>query len=153
MEDVVVRIVTAIFIAVVSAFVTVRLSLNRFYVEKWWERKANAYTTIIEAIHHMRHYCNEQLDAASEDRDLSEKREKELESRRKDAADEIQKAIDVGSFVLNEEAAELLASLGKELYRAKAEPTWWDYLAKQEEALRNVLPKLKEIARRELRAK
>ena len=56
------QVVSAIVIAVISARVTVHFALKRFYSEKWWERKTEAYTAIIEALHHVRNYADTNLE-------------------------------------------------------------------------------------------
>lgn len=59
-------------VATVSSVVTVRLALRRFYSEKWWERKSSAYTTVIEALHHVREYTDTNLDFAYRGKDSPE---------------------------------------------------------------------------------
>jgi hypothetical protein len=39
-------------VAVLTAIITVQLSFRRFQAERWWDRKADAYSRIIEALHH-----------------------------------------------------------------------------------------------------
>ena len=41
-----------VMVAIVSAYVTVRLALSRFRAEQWWTRKADAYASILEALHY-----------------------------------------------------------------------------------------------------
>lgn len=153
MKDILINAAAAVLIAVISAFVTVKLSLRRFYSEKWWERKAKSYESIMEALHHMKKYCDEQVIAAIEDTKISETREQELEKRRKDAADEVSKAIDIGSFIISDEAVQLLSGLDKELHKAREEETFWEFLDVQSTALGKTLPKLREIARKDLEVK
>ena len=56
------NLVVGLVIAVVSARVTVHFALKRFYSEKWWERKAEAYSSIIEALHHIRNYADHHME-------------------------------------------------------------------------------------------
>jgi hypothetical protein len=44
---------SSLVVAIIVAILTVQLSLRRFYREKWWERRLDAYTRVIEALHHM----------------------------------------------------------------------------------------------------
>ena len=147
------NIITGIVIAVVSAVITVKLSLKRFYSEKWWEKKSNSYASIIEAMHYMKKECVEHLSAAQESRVLSDDEEKKLEANSKKSADEISKAIDVGSFVICDEAVNLLSELDKNLHKAREETDWWAYLGVQQDALEETLPKLRQIARKDLKLK
>ena len=47
------ELLVGLVVAVVASLVTVRLSLKRFYAERWWDRKADAYTRVIAALHQM----------------------------------------------------------------------------------------------------
>jgi hypothetical protein len=51
MEDALITLLLNIVTAVVAAIVTVRLAIRRFYAERWWERKAIAYETLLGAMH------------------------------------------------------------------------------------------------------
>jgi hypothetical protein len=46
MEQIALTIFTGILIAAATSWITVQLSLKRFREEKWWERKADAYSNI-----------------------------------------------------------------------------------------------------------
>jgi hypothetical protein len=63
---------------VVTAVVTVRLSLRSFYSEKWWERKAETYTAVMDSLHHMKRYDGSMLEQAFGYSELPEDRQKEL---------------------------------------------------------------------------
>jgi hypothetical protein len=54
-------IVLGLVMAVVSARVTLHYALKRFYFEKWWERKAEAYNSIFEALHHLKNQADHEL--------------------------------------------------------------------------------------------
>lgn len=47
-----------VLLAVITAAVTVRLSLRNFYTEKWWERQAEAYSEILESLSHMKRHTD-----------------------------------------------------------------------------------------------
>src|SRR6266536_1374619 len=51
-------ILPGLVIAVVTAIITVRLALRRFYSERWWERKAQAYSDILEALYISQAYAD-----------------------------------------------------------------------------------------------
>ncbi len=72
------NLVIGIVVAIVSARVTVSLALRRFYAEKWWERKWEAYTGIINALHHMKNYDDHHLAFAEHSIDLPEEANVEL---------------------------------------------------------------------------
>ena len=57
------QLLTGIIIAAVSAWVTVQLSLRKFRKEKWWERKADTYSNVIEALYNSKAYPQHFMDA------------------------------------------------------------------------------------------
>ncbi len=91
--------------AVIASYITVRLSLRRFYSEKWWEKKAEAYSAILEALHYMKRSFDEDLEADMLRREIPEDRKEQLRQKYREADDELKKRIDIGQFVLSDEAA------------------------------------------------
>jgi len=115
------NIVISLLIAVVSARVTLHYALKRFYFEKWWERKAEAYNRIFEALHHLKNHVDHELafiDIEPPVRLEGEKVLKELIEKMKSATGEIRKQADIGAFVISEEAVRALHTLQTELDEA-----------------------------------
>jgi flagellar biosynthesis/type III secretory pathway M-ring protein FliF/YscJ len=94
----------ALLIALLSAWITVKLSQRKFREERMWDRKAAAYERIIEAFHKSKKFSSEHLDAQYESRELVEDRDKELRRLSAEAREEISRAADVGSFTLSARA-------------------------------------------------
>ena len=67
-------------IALLSAWVTVKFAIRRFRSEKWFERRLEAYTKVIEALHFMKHCTETRFGATERGIDLSESVEDELEN-------------------------------------------------------------------------
>ena len=63
MDKVFITILTGIFIAGITSLITVHLSINKFRTEKWWERKADAYTQLLDALHNAKKFSDEHLRA------------------------------------------------------------------------------------------
>ena len=153
MAEVALSIFTAIVIAAISSWITVQLSLRKFRAEQWWERKAEAYSKIIEALHNSKAFSDQHLEAEYEARKLPEERSKELRLRAKAAHDEILKNIDVGSFLLSDEALSRLKQYQKEVEQAGKYQMWWQYLEADWSATNECLKDLIEIAKRDLKTK
>ncbi|MGO8763256.1 MAG: hypothetical protein ACLQUS_14825 [Desulfobaccales bacterium] len=116
--DIIISFIISVVSAVVSARVTLHYALKRFYFEKWWERKAEAYTSILEALHHLKNHIDHELEFNKIHPSLYEKGQKvlnELTEKMKDAIDEIRKQADIGAFVISEEAVNALHTLLTEL--------------------------------------
>ena len=101
-------------IAIVTAFLTVRLSLKQFRSEHLWERKIEAYERIIEALHNSKSYslrCLARLDSGIVASTGADEKARERVSQ---AVDEIAKVANVGGFLLTKEAVDRLKKYNKE---------------------------------------
>jgi len=58
MPDLITNLGTGLFVAIVTPVITVRLSLKSFVSQRWWERKAEAYSQIMEQLSYSEHYDN-----------------------------------------------------------------------------------------------
>jgi len=118
------QIITTLFssllVAIITAFIAVKLSLKRFYTERWWEKKAETYSKIVEALHRYKKYDEEKLEIEMEyPRDDNEEREEYLSKQWKDSNAELEKAVDLGAFIV---AAEVEAIIRDFLKRKKGDP-------------------------------
>ncbi len=102
---------TSLLIAILTSFITVQFALWRFHSEKWWERKADLYARLIEALYDMQTYNAEWIDHyVTDDDDISEKERTQaklrlidLRKRQGDADGEIRKLLSIGTFIASEE--------------------------------------------------
>ncbi len=102
------EIIQPIFISILVAVVTVRLSLKKYRSEKWWDKKVEAYSKIIDALHQLKNYCEQKLPAEYDGHSLSPEKERELSQQSQIAHREYFKALDVGSFIISNEAVKIL---------------------------------------------
>lgn len=117
-----------LLIALLSAWITVKLSQRKFRSERMWDRKVLAYERVIEAFHKSKKFSSEHLDAEYDDREVSEDRDKELRHLAKEARDEISRATDIGSFTLSLHALALLADYQRESEEEDHIQTWMEHL-------------------------
>lgn len=118
----------ALIIALLSAWITVKLSQRRFRDERMWDRKVLAYERIIEAFHKSKKFSSEHLDAEHVSRELSEERDSELRKLAGEAREEISKATDIGSFTLSAQALDLLAKYQVESNDVGHIQSWYEHL-------------------------
>ncbi len=102
------EITKIVLIPVLTAIITVKLSLNKFRTEKWWEKKAETYSGIVDALHKLKNYCEQKLEAEYRPDSIFEGKEEELQYQYKLAYQEVIKAIDVGSFIISNKALTVL---------------------------------------------
>lgn len=108
MNALVTSIISGLVVAVATSFLTVQLSLCRFYSERWWERKADAYTDIVEALHAKLEFLDSYFSVMYDGEKLSEADVDRLRAANKEADQKINKLIRIGTFVVSEEVATLL---------------------------------------------
>lgn len=136
-----------LFIAAVTAFLTVRLSIRAFSTQRWWERKADAYASIVQALSHelsetWRLMDDEERRPGRETPDPTP----EQENLRRDAQRRIQEAAATRAFIVSEEAAERLVTLRNELADATKENTYYEHLGVRYAALEKCIKALRDCA-------
>jgi hypothetical protein len=104
----------SLLVAVVTALLTVWLSLHRFYREKWWEAKMRAYSDLIHALHNMKRDLEITIRAVMVGRDTDTPFYKEWAAKHRAAWDEIRKDIDVGEFLFSAASIKVLKTLDRE---------------------------------------
>lgn len=143
-------LITGIVVAVISARVTVKYALRRFYSEKWWERKMDAYTSIIEALHHVRNYADTNLQFSQRGKCVPEEGEKELTEKLQNAMGELRKQWDIGNFIISDEAVAALNTLMRGLENSTKTGTWITHLILKLDAVDKCLSSMRTIARMDL---
>jgi len=100
-ENLRLAIITGLFIAPVAAWITVQLSLKQFKAEKRWERQAIGYERVLGALHDIKKNNREWVKALTnaENKPTPEKLET-LDTKREEAMDFLERAIDLGEFIL-----------------------------------------------------
>ncbi len=98
-------------VGVVSALFTTFLARKRFVSERWWDRKADAYTRILDSLVEMHRYHEAYYEDLTYEERLSEERKTELATAQKKAWREVDNAIRLGAFVISQEAHTALAKL------------------------------------------
>ena len=104
------QLAAPILVAIITSVVTVRLSVRAFSSQRWWERKADAYSSIINAL-------SQELAAAWRILDAEERGQSgapdgtEARTRRREAQLRLHEAASEGAFFISESAAKHLDKL------------------------------------------
>ena len=152
MEDLAEKILIGIMTAAVSSWITVRLSLAKFRTEKWWERKIDAYSKVIEAFHDSKSFFDSWLNAEVRGKEPPEKVEIEVRTLSIEANNEINKYANIGSFVFSDEFYRELKQYQKDFDEALSNSHGWtDYLINGQELTERYLKELIIIAKKDLR--
>jgi hypothetical protein len=109
-----------IIAASISAYLSVKFAFRRFYNEKEWERKADAYSKIFVAVHHLREHTTHELNLVVDANKLPKGEEAEAKRRTVmerltedmvNGLGELHLQIDIGTFTISEGAVALLQRL------------------------------------------
>lgn len=150
---VLVSLASGIIGAVLSAWLTARLALRRFYSEKKWEQKYAAYKDIIEAIHHIREHADTHLAFEGKELKIPEDGEARLDANLTGAMGDLRRHRDVGSFIISANAVAVINWLFAELDRSVAigkERTFFEYCDYRVGAVDTALQRIREAAQRDL---
>lgn len=108
METLLNIIFPGILISFFTAIITVHLSLKQFYSERLWERKIDSYIAIFESLHRLKHYSRIKRDIDLGTRSYKKDRISLLEDQWAEGDMEVHKTIDIGSFVICDDAIKCL---------------------------------------------
>jgi len=143
-------LLTSVGTGVITALISVRLALRQFRSEKWWERKASAYSELFEALYSVKTYAEHLLQKIEEGAHFSEARMNELGARSRAGRDGIRRAAVIGTFVLSEEAANRLAKLVAALDDPKHDLDLPEGVASDLDLVVEAISDLRPIAKRDL---
>ena len=129
--------------------------------QRWWERKADAYSNLIDILWRYIDTDQVELDAMYEGRELShaQKSEEEKKQEQKDwkrQRDELRKAADIGAFIISERSSTALREYWREIGRISTSLDEYDPYEVYEkgiEAARSCLTIITEEAVRDLQLK
>jgi hypothetical protein len=112
--------IISITTAIVAAWFTVRFSLRQFYSQKWWERKADAYSRIVEQLAYLKHDHLLQLRDEYSESELSDEQRREIAESSREIIVKLEEAAAIGAYVLSDQAItaieRLINALKKQRY-------------------------------------
>jgi hypothetical protein len=138
------------FVGVVSGLFTSFIARRDFVSDRWWERKADTYTRILDALVELERIHETYSDDALHIRELNEAERTELERIWTPAWQEVDHAIRLGAFVISHEAHAALAALPTAT-RGINPQDFFGIVDAQFSATRKCITQLREIGRNDLR--
>lgn len=126
-------IVGSLVVAVITSFITVRLSIGQFYSQKWWEKKSETYSLISRDLSNLFFYVKEICAELEGEKELSDHRRDTLGKEYLRRMDSLKKTAAGGAYIISKEISEELEELIKNLennsYNPQKEPLS-DYYAR-----------------------
>ena len=140
-----------IIVAVLGALLAVYLAFWRFRKEHLWSRKVDEYIAILEALHVAKDDASEYIAEIEEHRDRSDEQKEESYGKSREAQKRIQKALDMGGFLLCPKASTVLIDVLKGIDSAKNQPTPYEQASDIFVTIRSCLNRISAIAKEDLR--
>lgn len=146
-----ISIISAIFIAATSSWITVRLAISRFRDEKWWEKKVSAYEIVIEALHNLKVSSDAHCDAYFLHKELSDEQEKLFREQSESGRTAVERAVNIGSFILSPTCHDRLKAYLKDASSASNAPDYFTHLDEHGAAINRCLNDVIEMAKKDIR--
>lgn len=140
----------ALVLAYFTARFTVKTALRQFHAEKWWERKADAYSRIVESLQAMMEYWSAKADEEITRQEIREDRAKKLSDSYDHAHHELSKATAVGAYIISEEVAGALAKLKERPHLSLEEEPWVEICMSEHDAHKKALTEIRRLAKIDL---
>jgi len=150
-QGILIALIPALIVSVITAYLTVRLSMRQFYSQRWWEKKAEAYSNIVEHLSYLQICIQKWLDHWTNVKELREKDKKELIDKYNRARESVQKAAVIGAYIVSADTA---AAISRFLVDLEFVGPTSDPVEKIENSLsltRECIAKIKEHAKADLR--
>jgi len=141
----------SLIVGVCTVIFSVRLALRRFHAERWWERKAEAYSRIAEALYDAMEYFEARHDEDLSGEQIKEEDRKRLVEGYDRAYRELRKATSVGAYIISDEVAEALATLEKRPRLDPKDTSWFEIFDENLHAYKKALAEVRALAKKDLR--
>jgi hypothetical protein len=127
--------ILTIVAAGIGSLVGSQLGQWQFRSQRWWDKKAETYLSIIDGFHPLFDEADEYWEAEIRHSEIPEERRKELWAISSKALAEIDKRKRLGSFLISQDAEIALKEMGRGLNRARMEMDSNKYMEIWSEAL------------------
>ncbi len=151
--DILKVILPGLIIAVITSFLTVRFAIRRFHEEKWWEKKQEMYSKLLDTLHHLKNYASEYYENQLNPNHLSDEKRIELTNEWKKFSRKFAKLQDLASFHLSYRAVNILEEYKSSKIEARRLDNIFDMVDQDFAAISKCLEKLKEEAKIDLKVK
>lgn len=149
-QGILTALVPALIVSILTAYITVRFSMRQFYSQKWWEKKAEAYSHIIEHLSYLQYCFGEWSGEGIGLKELKDKDREKLSEGYQQAEEAITKAAAIGAYIVSDETAITLAKLLRELERHDSEGYWISDIDRAYDLTGECIAKIREYAKADL---
>jgi len=145
------------FLGLVSGAATASLgawlATRRFYLEKHWDRKAQAYEEIVRALHDAVQFFQVHKENYGQGTGMNSDQEMKLRQKYLSAISILNKAMDIGALYISDKGAQILSDLGRREVSNEWEEPPFEIWAQEFDLHKAALEKMIALSRKELRSK
>ena len=149
-QDISKYLIPALFVSIITAIVTVKLSIKQFYSQRWWEKKAEAYSHIIENLSYLQYYFSEWFDEEIGIKRMRDKDKEKLSECYEKARESITKAAAIGAYIVSDATVVALTKLLRELEKEDLSGNWVDNINRYHASVKECIEKIREYAKVDL---
>ena len=158
MNELLINLIPSLFISIITAYITVKLSVKQFYSQRWWEKKRDTYSLIIDNLSDLKYCFGEWLDDAACDmgRKLNEEEERKLARNYNKIKEYLIKTVAIGEYVISAKIVNELRKLLKKLENDGFDPGMEDLFKYHDECytlIEDSISKIREYAKKDLKIK
>ena len=150
-QNLIISMISGCAIAVVSSYLTSIWTMKKFYTEKWWDRKEQAYTEIINALYDMVQFYKVFKDDYGQNDFISEDRSTELRKCHFAGIKKLYRATDLASIYVSDDAVKVLINLREKKSLDYYSNPLWEIYEDEYQAHNQTLDKLLKIAKKDLK--
>lgn len=143
-------LIPALIVSIITAYATVKLSMKQFYSERWWEKKVEAYSHIIEQLSYLQYYFGEWLSEGLHEKNLTDKHKEKLSESYCQAKESITKAAAIGVYIVSDDTATVLAELLRELEQKDPRGDWVGDIDRCYGSVKECIAKIRKYAKVDL---
>lgn len=134
-----------------AAWIGARLSLRNFYKERRWDRKADAYTVIFEAIRDTQRWYEQHFKSLEVGTEIDDTRKKRLQDEANQAEAKFERCLAGQVWNLPDDFRQRAWKLSRELgsFASKTD-TWFEYLDGSLALIQKAIEELASLAKKDL---
>ena len=149
-QGILTALVPALIVSILTAYITVKFSMRQFYSQRWWEKKAEVYSHIIEHLSYFQYCFQEWYNESIGTKELGKEDEKKLSEGYRQAKEAITKAAAAGAYIVSDETAGALATLLQELDKHDLGGGWLSDLERWYDSVKECITKIRKYAKADL---
>jgi len=151
LDDIIGKIAPSVVAAIVASWVTVRLAFGKFKKEHLWQRKLDAYSKILDALHLCRIRAERLANDSLREIERSDEQAKTFDTEYLTATSELHRMIDTGILILPKEVATNLEGAMKPRFGDWKEMSSYEFWDTEDARMKAAISEVISIARPDLK--